>query len=96
MDERPDDLAERIGAEAERKIARRRTQKRSAWRGLAFFGLVGWTIAIPTLAGAALGFWLDGDASTNHLWTLTLMIAGLTIGCASAWASINAAEQDDE
>jgi ATP synthase protein I len=48
-------------------------------------GLVGWSVAIPTLLGAALGVWLDKRYPGSHSWTLTLLIIGLAIGCLNAW-----------
>ncbi len=48
-------------------------------------GLVGWSVAIPTLLGIALGIWLDNRYPSEHSWTLALLVAGLVIGCANAW-----------
>ena len=48
-------------------------------------GLIGWSVAIPALAGTALGIWLDGHHPGSHSWTLTLLIVGLAIGCFNAW-----------
>ena len=57
--------------------------------GSGMMGLVGWSVAIPTLLGAALGTWLDKRHSGPHSWTLMLLIIGLMIGCANArrWVS---------
>lgn len=48
-------------------------------------GLVGWSVAVPTLLGAALGFWLDKHYPGSHSWTLMLLAAGLGLGCINAW-----------
>ena len=48
-------------------------------------GLIGWSVVIPTLLGAALGIWLDQYYPGKHAWTLALMMAGLAIGCFNAW-----------
>jgi len=48
-------------------------------------GLVGWSVAVPTLLGAALGLWLDGHYPGGRSWTLALLMAGLAIGCFNAW-----------
>ena len=48
-------------------------------------GLIGWSVAIPTLLGAALGLWLDKHHPGKHSWTLALLVAGLVIGCLNAW-----------
>jgi ATP synthase protein I len=48
-------------------------------------GLVGWSVVVPTLLGAALGIWLDRHHAGKHAWTLALLAAGLAIGCFNAW-----------
>ena len=47
------------------------------WFGLGMMGLIGWSVAIPTLLGAALGIWLDQHYPGKHAWTLALLVAGL-------------------
>jgi ATP synthase protein I len=48
-------------------------------------GLIGWSVVVPTLLGAALGIWLDKHHPGGRSWTLALLVAGLTIGCLNAW-----------
>jgi len=73
-----------IGAKAERKIkARKSTQ--GVWFGLGMMGLVGWSVVVPTLLGAALGIWLDNHHLGKHPWTLSLLVVGLAVGCLNAW-----------
>lgn len=77
-------LAAQIGAKAARKLkARNSTQ--GVWFGLGMMGLVGWSVVVPTLLGAALGLWLDQHHPGKHAWTLALLVLGLAIGCANAW-----------
>ena len=77
-------FADQVGAKAARKIrARRSTQ--GVWFGLGMMGLIGWSVVVPTLAGAALGVWLDAHHPGRHAWTLALLVAGLAIGCLNAW-----------
>ncbi len=78
-------LSREVGAQEGRKLKARRKGERSIWFGIGMFGLVGWSIAIPTLAGAALGIWLDGHYPQRFSWTLTLLITGVAIGCLNAW-----------
>ena len=40
-------------------------------------GLIGWSVAVPTVLGAALGLWLDQHYPGTHSWTLALLMAGL-------------------
>ncbi len=48
-------------------------------------GLVGWSVTIPTLIGAALGIWIDKRYTSSYSWTLMLLCLGLIIGCLNAW-----------
>jgi ATP synthase protein I len=48
-------------------------------------GLVGWSVVVPTLLGAALGIWLDNHHPGKHPWTLALLVVGLAVGCLNAW-----------
>jgi ATP synthase protein I len=77
-------FAAQVSAKAERKIkARKSTQ--GVWFGLGMMGLIGWSVVVPTLLGAALGIWLDKHHPGTHPWTLALLVAGLAIGCLNAW-----------
>jgi ATP synthase protein I len=78
-------LAEQIGAKAARKLKARRNPAQGVWFGLGMMGLIGWSVAVPTLLGAALGIWLDKQPAGEHSWTLALLVAGLAIGCLNAW-----------
>ena len=80
-----DDFADRIGAQAARKLKARRDATRGVWTGLGMMGLIGWSVVIPTLGGAALGLWLDSRHPGGRSWTLALLMAGLCIGCLNAW-----------
>jgi ATP synthase protein I len=74
-----------IGAKAARKLRAQRHVNRTVWFGLGMMGLIGWSVVVPTLLGAALGIWLDQHDPGGHPWTLALMVVGLTIGCLNAW-----------
>ena len=74
-----------VGVKAARKLKARRDPAQGVWFGLGMMGLIGWSVVIPTLLGAALGLWLDKHHSGKHSWTLALMVAGLAIGCLNAW-----------
>ena len=97
-------FAGRVGANATRKLKARRNSTQGVWFGLGMMGLIGWSVAIPTLLGAALGLWLDRRFPGGRSWTLALLVAGLTIGCLNAWfwvskedkAMRNEPEEEDE
>jgi len=77
-------FSDAVGAKASRKI-KARNSKQGVWFGLGMMGLVGWSVVVPTLLGAALGIWLDNRHTGNYSWTLMLLIIGLIIGCLNAW-----------
>jgi ATP synthase protein I len=87
------DLAGQVGAKAARKLRARRHSTAGIWFGLGMMGLIGWSVAIPTLLGAALGLWLDHHYPGGRSWTLALLIAGLAIGCFNAWRWISREDQ---
>ena len=74
-----------VGAKAARKLKARRNSTPGVWFGLGMMGLIGWSVAIPTVLGAALGLWLDKQHPGKRSWTLALLVAGLAIGCFNAW-----------
>jgi ATP synthase protein I len=78
-------LSQEVGAKARRKLKAQRNAAPGVWFGLGMMGIVGWSVAIPTLLGAALGLWLDRHYPGGRSWTLVLLVAGLTIGCLNAW-----------
>jgi ATP synthase protein I len=78
-------FAAQAGTKAARKIKARRDAAHGVWFGLGMMGLIGWSVAVPTLLGAALGLWLDEKHPGTHSWTLALLVAGLAIGCLNAW-----------
>lgn len=84
---RPDapTLADQIGAKAARKLKARRNGTPGVWFGLGMMGLIGWSVAVPTLLGAAFGLWLDQRYPGGRSWTLALLMAGLALGCMNAW-----------
>ena len=73
-----------VGDKEERKLQAQH-DKKSVWSGLGLFGMVGWSIAVPTILGAALGIWLDKKYKQDFSWTLSLLVAGLMLGCLIAW-----------
>ncbi|MFT5643045.1 MAG: ATP synthase protein I [Janthinobacterium sp.] len=78
-------LAEQVGIKAQRKLKARRKEAQGVWFGLGMMGLVGWSVVLPTLLGAALGHWLDQRYPGGNSWALALLVAGLVLGCFNAW-----------
>jgi ATP synthase protein I len=84
-DKRRDELTRRVSEKEDRKLKARREKYRSVWFGLGMFGMVGWSVAIPTLIGIALGIWVDTTWDGPYSWTLMLLFIGVMIGCLNAW-----------
>ena len=78
-------LVQQVGAKAALKLQAQRNPAPGVWFGLGLMGIVGWSVVVPTLLGAALGVWLDRHYAGTHSWTLALMAAGLVMGCFNAW-----------
>ena len=83
-----------IGVKAARKLKARHNSAKGVWFGLGMMGLIGWSVAVPTLLGAAIGIWLDNRRPGSHSWTLMLLVSGLVIGCVNAWHWV--AKEDKE
>jgi ATP synthase protein I len=78
------EFSRNVGAQESRKLTARRSRAH-IWPGLGMLGLIGWSVCLPTVLGAWLGLWLDKQHPGRHAWTLSLLVAGLCIGCANAW-----------
>lgn len=87
--ERRREIARRFSHEVQRKealkIKGRRERGETVWFGLGMFGVIGWSVAIPTLIGVAIGLWIDRSWPSQFSWTLMLLIGGLMLGCLNAW-----------
>lgn len=79
-------LLDSVARKEARKLRSRRHGRPSIAFGLGLFGVVGWSVALPTLLGIALGAYLDRVAPAGFSWTLTLMVAGLALGALAAWS----------
>ncbi len=78
-------FSRKVGEQELRKIRAKKRTIQGVWFGLGMMGLIGWSIVVPTLVGAALGMWIDQHYPGEHSWTLALLIAGLCLGCTNAW-----------
>jgi len=101
--EPPHELSEEVGAREVRKVRARRTRDRTLWVGLGMFGVIGWSVTVPTLIGIGLGMWLDRRWPDSFSWTLALLLAGVMVGCLNAWywvsrerEEIDAEEKEDK
>jgi ATP synthase protein I len=80
-----DSFVDEVSRKAALKQKAQRDGTQGVWFGLGMSGLIGWSVAVPSLAGALLGLWLDHHHPASHSWTLSLLVVGLAIGCLNAW-----------
>jgi ATP synthase protein I len=70
-------------------------EKQELFFGLGVFGVVGWSVAIPTLVGIAIGLWIDTHWPSQYSWTLMLLFVGVVLGCLNAWFWIDSSHRGD-
>jgi ATP synthase protein I len=87
------EFSREIASKEARKLKAQRHSTQGVWFGLGMMGLIGWSVVVPTLLGAALGLWLDKQQPGKHSWTLALLVGGLVIGCFNAWQWVAKEEQ---
>lgn len=83
--ERHRDLLAEVAVKERRKLRARRTRRHGIWFGLGTFGVIGWSVAIPTVIGILAGLWLDAAYPGRLSWTVALLFAGVALGCLNAW-----------
>ena len=81
----PNHLPTQVARKADRKLRARAAGQPGPWFGLGVFGIIGWSVALPAVLGALLGLWLDRAHPGRFSWTLSLLLAGLVLGCIAAW-----------
>lgn len=80
-----EEFARTIKSKEKRKAEARRRDRPGIIFGMGMFGLVGWSVAIPTLLFLALGIWIDARYDTRFSWTLMMLSIGIAIGGMTAW-----------
>jgi len=63
-------------------------------RSVAVVALIGWTVAVPTIIGIAVGTWIDRTWPGRYSWTWMLLAGGLALGCRNAWIRIQHIRED--
>ncbi len=89
MTPKPDKSAEDIARQAKRMKAIRDHPGPSPLWGIGTFGMIGWSIVVPTVGGAFLGLWLDRVAPQRFSWTIALILGGVVVGAFIAASWIN-------
>ncbi len=94
MSNKHDPSAGQIEQRARRMQAARDNPGPSPLRGIGTFGMIGWSVAVPTLGGAFLGLWLDRATPQDFSWTIALILGGITVGAMLAWSWIGKEGRD--
>lgn len=84
-----DKSPDKIGQQARRMQDAQEHPVESPLRGISVFGMVGWSVALPTVLGAFLGMWLDKTIDSSISWTIALILGGLALGILIAWSWID-------
>lgn len=86
-----------VGRKEQRKHrARQKRGGHSFWLGLSMFGLIGWSVVVPTLLLTALGMWLDTRYDSGISWTVTGLFTGVILGSLNAWFWIEREGHEDD
>jgi ATP synthase protein I len=88
MKKETDTSADDIGKLADRMKSARDNPPPSPLAGISTFGMIGWSIAVPTVGGAFLGHWLDRVAPQEFSWTIALILGGVVLGGLISWTWI--------
>jgi ATP synthase protein I len=84
MEKGRDNFPRRI-EQSVRDLLRARGEEGSFWHYAAVIGMGGWLFALPVVAGAYLGKFLDGKVASGISWTVTCIIIGIAAGMYNLW-----------
>jgi ATP synthase protein I len=97
---RHEEFRRRIRDEERRKLHARSKKSEGIWFGLGMIGLIGWSVAVPTVVGVAIGIWVDTTWDSPFSWTLMLLALGVALGSMNAWFWVQrerrSIEEDEE
>jgi ATP synthase protein I len=93
-----DRFLQRIGDKSRRIIRAKERENITIWAHLGTLGMIGWSVSIPILMGAGIGWFVDNKWVGGHRWTLAFLVLGLLMGCwnASYWVSKQFKEIDGD
>lgn len=79
-----EEFTRQVGEKETRRIKGKTKKDTGIWFGLGMLGVVGWSVAIPTLIGTAIGLWIDRTWPSRFSWVLMLLILGVALGSFNA------------
>lgn len=68
-----------------RELKRARKEKSGFLHYASLIGMGGWLLALPIIAGAYLGNYLDKKTHMGVSWSLTFIILGIAAGIFNIW-----------
>lgn len=68
-----------------RDLLAARGEQGGFWRYATVIGVGGWLFALPVVAGAYLGRFLDRKAAGGTSWTVTCILLGVAAGAYNLW-----------
>jgi ATP synthase protein I len=76
-----------VGSKEQRRLRAERRGTVGTWSAFGSMGAVGWFVALPTVLSSLFGAWLDHKWPSDINWPLTMLGAGLFVGClfAAIW-----------
>lgn len=77
-------LSEKVEKSAE-ELRKARDEKSRFWHYAQMLGVGGWLFAIPVVAGAYIGRYMDRKVGGEISWTITLIIVGIAVGVYNIW-----------
>ena len=95
---RKEQLPEVVDEKIKRRLKAEKEKDKSIFFGFGMFGMVGWSVAIPTVIFTLIGRWLDmvRVGRENISWTLTGLFVGLIVGGIIAWRWVNKEGRTEE
>lgn len=96
MEERDNgkDFRDQVSEKEELKLKAQRQKKDSVWQGFSVFGIIGWSVAVPTVLFVLIGVMLDEKYTGRQSYTLSMLGIGLLLGCINAWFWVNRKMQE--
>jgi ATP synthase protein I len=84
-EEKEEKFLQEIESKEKRRIKAQSKKNRVIWMGFGLFGIIGWSVMIPTIIGIGIGLWADRKWPGQISWTLTFLFLGIVLGCWNAW-----------
>jgi ATP synthase protein I len=88
-------FSEKVKEKECRKLKAQKENSSHVWYGFGMFGMVGWSVVVPSFLGAVLGRSLDKKYPVSFSWTLTFLLIGLLAGCTIAWHWVSKNNNDE-